>query len=64
VAFVRAFRESGLTRVALAGRLGIGENEVRRMLDPNHGTKLERLNDGMRALGWRLVIADQSADAA
>ena len=64
VAFVRAFRESGLTRVSLAARLGVGETEVRRMLDPDHGTKLERLNDGMRALGRRLVIADQSADAA
>lgn len=64
VAFIRAFTEASVTRVALAARLGLRETEVRRMLDPDHGTKLDRLNEGMRALGRRLVIADQSADAA
>lgn len=64
VAFIRAFAEAGITRVALAGRLGVRETEVRRMLDPDHGTKLDRLNEGMRALGRRLVVADQPADAA
>jgi antitoxin HicB len=63
-AFARAFAESKLTRVALAERLGLRETEVRRMLDPNHGTKLDRLNEGMRALGRMLVIADEPADAA
>jgi len=64
VAFARAFAEAGITRVALAARLGLRETEVRRMLDPNHGTKLERLNDGMRALGRQFIMADQPADAA
>ncbi|MEJ0013509.1 MAG: type II toxin-antitoxin system HicB family antitoxin [Bauldia sp.] len=63
-AFVRAFAESGLTRVALAAALGVRETEVRRMLDPDHGTKLDRLNEGMRALGRQFVIVDQPADAA
>jgi antitoxin HicB len=62
-AFARAFADAGLTRVALAARLGVRETEVRRMLDPDHGTKLDRLNDGMRALGRQLVVADQPADA-
>lgn len=60
-AFLRAFIDSGLTRVALAERIGLGENEVRRMLDPEHGTKIDRLNVGMKALGRRLVIADEAA---
>ncbi len=64
VAFIRAFAEAGLTRVALAARLGVRETEIRRMLDPDHGTKLDRLDAGLRALGRRLVIADQEADAA
>ena len=64
IAFARAFADSSLTRVALAARLGVRETEVRRMLGPDHGTKLDRLNDGMRALGRQLVIADQPADAA
>ena len=64
VAFARAFAEAGVTRVAMAAQLGVRETEVRRMLDPDHGTRLERLNEGMRALGRRLIIADQPADAA
>jgi antitoxin HicB len=64
VAFVRAVTESGLTRVALARRLGLRETEIRRMLDPDHMTKLDRLSEGLRALGRQLVIDDQAADAA
>lgn len=63
-AFARAFQDSGLTRVALASTMGIRETEVRRMLDPDHGTRLDRLNQGMRALGRQLIVADQPADAA
>ncbi|MFI5016280.1 MAG: type II toxin-antitoxin system HicB family antitoxin [Hyphomicrobiales bacterium] len=64
VAFVRAFSESGMTRVALARRLGLRETEIRRMLDPDHRTKLDRLGEGLRALGRSLVVSDQAADAA
>jgi antitoxin HicB len=60
-AFARAFSDSGLTRVALAKILGVRETEVRRMLDPDHGTRLERLNEGMRALGRQLIVADRPA---
>ena len=60
-AFIRAFRAGSLTRVGLAGRLGVQENEVRRMLDPEHATKLDRLDAGLRALGRRLVVADEAA---
>lgn len=64
MAFARAFAKSGLTRVALAKKLGLRETEIRRMLDPDHGTKLDRLDMGMRALGRRLVVTDRPADAA
>jgi antitoxin HicB len=58
VAFVLAFRESGLTRVALANRLGWAESEIRRLLNPDHATKLDRIDVALRALGRRLVIGD------
>ena len=58
VAFVLAFRDSGLTRVALAKRLGWAESEIRRLLDPNHATKLDRIDVALRALGRRLVVGD------
>jgi antitoxin HicB len=60
-AFARAFAESGMTRVALAAELGLGETEIRRMLDPEHATKLDRLNEALQALGRRLVLGDMRA---
>lgn len=61
IAFMEAFRQSGVSRVALAKRLGKGENEVRRMLDPYYGSKLPLLDAGMRALGKRFVISVEEA---
>lgn len=57
IAFIQAFRASGMTRTALAARLGKAENEVRRMLAPYHATKLQSLDDAMHVLGKRLVIS-------
>lgn len=54
--FISAFRQSGLTRVALAERLGKAETEVRRMLNPYHGTKLRMLETAIGALGKRFVL--------
>ena len=58
VAFALAFKDSSLTRVALAKRLGWAESEIRRLLDPNHATKLDRIDVALRALGRRLVVGD------
>ena len=55
-ALVIAFRASGLTRVALAKRLGVHDRVVRRMLDPRHGTSVSRINDALRALGAEAVL--------
>lgn len=44
-------RERGITRVDLARRLRIDEKEARRMLDPYHATKAERLEQALAALG-------------
>ncbi len=61
LAFIQAFRESGLTRVGLAARLGKAETEVRRLLDPYHATKLPAIEAGLRALGRRLVVTVEAA---
>jgi len=61
LAFISAFRESGLTRVELARRLGKAEGEVRRMLDPYHATKLGSLEAGLKVLGRRLVVTVERA---
>lgn len=44
-------REGGISRVELARWLRIDEKEARRMLDPYHGTKAERLEQALAVLG-------------
>ncbi len=61
VAFAAAFHASGLTRLELARRLKLDDKEVRRMLDPEHPTKIERLDEAIRALGQRLVLMVEAA---
>lgn len=56
LAFYTAFRLSGLSRSALARKLGKDEAEVRRMLDPYHATKLPALDEAIRAMGRRLAV--------
>ena len=56
-----AFRESGLTRVALATSLGVDEKVVRRMLDPRHGTSPDRIDMALRTLGRRIAIQVHAA---
>ena len=52
-----AMREAGVSKMELARRLGVNEKEVRRMLDPGHGSKLPRIAEAIEALGRHLRIA-------
>lgn len=61
LAFYLAFRQSGLSRSALARKIGKDEAEVRRMLDPYHASKLSALDEALHALGQRLVVAVEPA---
>lgn len=56
-----AWKHSGLSKVALAEKIGRGETEVRRILDPDHGTKLDQLEEAATALGGRLSITFEAA---
>ena len=56
LAVYRAWRETGISKMELARRLGIAEGEARRILNPRYGTKLDRLETVLAALGRRLVI--------
>lgn len=58
-----AMREAETSRTQLAGRLGVDEKEVRRMLDPRHPTKLPRIEQALQALGRRLVVAVETQAA-
>jgi antitoxin HicB len=61
LALYLAVRESGLSNASLARRLGVGETVVRRLLDPNHETKAEKLESALEALGKRLVVGVRDA---
>jgi antitoxin HicB len=61
LALNEAFRASGMSKSALARKLGKDEAEVRRMLDPHHATKLASLDDALHALGKRLSIVVEDA---
>ena len=56
-----AMREAGISNVQLARLVGCNEKEIRRMLDPRHGTRLPRLQEAVAALGKRLVLAVEEA---
>ncbi|MDJ0615379.1 MAG: hypothetical protein QNJ63_01325 [Calothrix sp. MO_192.B10] len=51
-----AMREKGITKVQLASTLNIHEKEVRRILDPHHGTKLSTMERALAALGQRVEL--------
>jgi antitoxin HicB len=61
LALYLAMRESGLRNTDLAGRLGVSETVVRRMLDPKHNTKPERIQTALAALGKRIVVSFDDA---
>ena len=61
VAVYAAWKAAGISKSALAARMGRSEGEVRRILDPRHGTKLEQLDEAARALGGRIVVGFEKA---
>jgi antitoxin HicB len=61
LAVIEAFRASGMTQAAFAGRLAKDAREIRRILDPNHPTKLPALDAALKALGRRLVMGVMAA---
>lgn len=55
-ALVVELRQAGVTRVELARQLGVDEKEVRRMLDPYHSTKAERLEKALAVFGRQVKL--------
>jgi antitoxin HicB len=49
-------RNSGISRSELARRLGIDEKESRRMLDPRHPSKADRLEKALAVLGKQAEV--------
>jgi antitoxin HicB len=53
--------EQSISNSELARRLGVRETVVRRMLDPDHDTRSEKIQAALEALGKRLVVAIDDA---
>ncbi len=50
------WRKARISKSELARRMQRKEGEIRRLLDPAHGTKLDQLRDAAHALGDALVV--------
>lgn len=58
LALYQAMRRRRVTNVELARRLGVTEAVVRRLVDPDHASRIERVEDALAALGVGLVVED------
>ena len=61
LALYLALHEGAMPNTELAKRLGVSETVVRRMLDPKHNTKPERIQAALAALGKRIVVRFEDA---
>ncbi len=61
LALYLAMRERRLPNTDLARRLGVSETVVRRMLNPRHNTKPEKIQAALVALGKRIVVRFEDA---
>jgi antitoxin HicB len=56
LALYLAMKECGMRNTELAGRLGVSETVVRRMLNPKHATKPEKIQAALAVLGKQIVV--------
>jgi len=54
-------KEAGVSNSELARRLGLRETVVRRMLDPDHASKAEKIQAALEALGKQFLVIVQDA---
>lgn len=54
-----AMQEQGLSNVALAERLEVSEGAIRRLVNPDHASRLDRVVAALAAIGHSLIIEDQ-----
>ena len=60
LALYTAMRRQGITKVALAERLGLSEGAVRKLCDPDHRSHISRVEEALRAVGRSLVVGDRA----
>jgi len=61
LALYLAMRDQQVNNSELARRLGVHERMVRRMLDPEHASKAEKIQAALSALGKQLTLEVRDA---
>lgn len=61
IALYMAMRDQRMSKVALAARMGIGEAAVRKLLNPDHRSHIDRVEIALKLLGRSLVVEDKAA---
>lgn len=66
IAVVEAFQASGISKSEFARRLGKADTEARRILDPDHPTKLATLEAALKLFGKQVfvTVTDAAQSAA
>ncbi|MER8556113.1 type II toxin-antitoxin system HicB family antitoxin [Mesorhizobium sp. M1217] len=57
LAVIEAFKASGMSKSELGRRIGRGETEARRILDPDHPTGLPLMKAALAVLGKQVVVS-------
>lgn len=57
----RALHRAGITQAELARRLGTAPQQVTRLFDLDHASRLDHIESALRALGRRLVVTTKAA---
>ena len=61
LALYSAMRSQGITNVALAGRMGLSEGAIRRLVNPNHRSHISQVGKALQAVGRTLIVEDRVA---
>ena len=61
VELYRTMRAAGITKADLARRIGIAPQQVQRLFDTNHASRIDQLAAAFAALGRRLIITSEAA---
>ena len=61
LALYSAMRRQGITKVALAARLGLSEGAVRKLLNLDHRSHIGHVEKALLSVGRSLVIEDRAA---
>lgn len=61
IAVINRFHATGITKTELARRIGKSEGEARRILDPDHPSKITAMQAAIRAMGQTIVISVMQA---